>query len=310
MIKKVIEISREPAHLSVRLGQLLVERPRGDPPAAPSSIPCEDIGVVLVDHPQATYSHQALAALLDHGAALVVCGRNHLPTGVLLPMTDHSEIRHRIDDQINVGKPLQKRLWKQIVMAKIRAQAAALPEDSPAAARLRNMASSVKSGDTSNVEAQAAKIYWRAWADALKAFRRDPSGNDAVNAMLNYGYAVFRAAVARALVAAGLLPCLGIHHRHRANNFALADDLMEPLRPLVDGRVRQILQDSAEPQLDQKTKARLLELLTVTVQTGDVSGPLMPALHRLCASLAECYAGTAKKLTIPMPLPMDGPHGT
>lgn len=307
MIKRTVEISREPAHLSVKLGQLVITRP-GNSDCPASTIPCEDVGVILVDQPQVTYSHQALAALLEQGAAVVICGRNHLPSGLLLPLTEHSQVGHRIADQIAAGKPLLKRLWQQIVVAKIRAQACALSE-SVERRRLIVLAREVRSGDTSNVEAQAAKVYWQGWRNGLASFRRNPSGDDAANNLLNYGYTVLRAAVGRAIVGAGLLPSLGIHHHNRGNHFALADDLMEPLRPLVDVRVREVLRSQSKATLDQPTKARLLEVLTTTVRDGDNQGPLMVALHRMAASLADCYAGAARKLILPMVFTAETDHG-
>lgn len=303
MIKRTIEISREPAHLCVRLKQLTLKREG----LTVGSIPCEDIGVVVVDHPQATYTHAALAALAEHDATLVVCGRDHLPVALLLPLADHTQVVWRAREQIQASKPLRKRLWRQIVRAKIRAQADNLLPDSPSRRRLLQFAAEVRSGDSTNREAQAAKTYWSAWlieapdggrAD-LASFRRDPDGAGA-NALLNYGYAVMRAAVARALVAAGLLPALGLHHSHRANAFCLADDLLEPLRPIVDERVRQLLM-AGQSELDQPTKTALLELLAIPMETDEGRGPLLVALHRYAASLVQCFQGVAKRLEIPRP---------
>jgi CRISPR-associated protein Cas1 len=302
MIKRTIEVSREPAHLSVRLKQLLLTR--GDQTVG--AFPCEDVGVVVVDHPQATYTHAALAELADANATLVVCGRNHLPVAVLLPLADHSQVVWRIQEQLAIGKPLRKRLWAQIVKAKIRAQAENLARDAPPRRRLAHLATTVRSGDPANVEAQAARVYWSAWLvnapedhSPLPPFRRDPDG-DGANALLNYGYAILRAAVARALVAAGLLPALGLHHRHRANSFCLADDLLEPLRPIVDARARELLW-RGQSELDQGAKAALLELLSLSVETAGVNGPLWVALHRYAASLVECYQGQSRRLEIPRP---------
>ena len=301
MIKRTIEVSREPSHLCVRLNQLTLRR--GEETVG--SIPCEDIGVVVVDHPQATYTHAALASLAQADATLVVCGRDHLPVAILLPLTDHNQVVWRAREQIEAGKPLCKRLWQQIVQAKIHGQADNLQPASTVERRLRQLAADVRSGDPTNHEAQAAKLYWSAWltsspialAEPLRKFRRDPDG-DGANTLLNYGYAVMRAAVARAIVAAGLIPSLGLHHSHRANAFCLADDLMEPLRPLVDERVRQLL-FAGQTELDQPTKAALLELLAVPTLTDEGRGPLLVALHRYAASLVQCFQGTARRLEIP-----------
>lgn len=303
MIKRTIEISKEPAHLSVKLGQLLIQRHEADPRTA-ASIPCEDIGLVMVDNTQTTYSHYALAKLMEYGAAVVICGHNHLPAGLLLPIPSHTEVVWRIQDQMNVSKPTCKQLWRQIVIAKIRAQAANLEPDTPTYSKLLALARTVRSGDPTNVEAQAARAYWAAWlgdSSSAKTFRRntDPPKDDALNAMLNYGYAILRAAVARALVAAGLHPAVGIHHSNRSNAFCLADDLVEPIRPLADARVRNLYQWGMET-LNQGAKAHLLQLLTDPVQVGDQTGPLMVGLHRYVASLVQCYQGSQKKLLLPV----------
>ena len=304
LIKRTLEISREPAHLAVRNRQLLIKRD-GD---VVGQVPCEDIGVVLVDHPATTYTHSALASLAAADAAVVICGRDHLPAAMLLPMANHSQVVWRLRDQLNAGRPLCKRLWQQIVQAKIRAQARNLLENSAARKKLLALAREVKSGDPANVEARAAKVYWANWlwlTDAehvdIEQFRRDVDG-DGLNGFLNYGYAVMRAAVARAIVAAGLMPSLGIHHRNRSNAFCLADDLVEPLRPVVDDRVRELHRQGYD-ELNQPAKAAILDTLTVPMQLGGADepqrGPLMVQMHRYVASLVRCYAGEAKRLEIP-----------
>jgi len=306
VIKRTLEISRAPAHLAVRHEQLILKRDG----QIVGSIPCEDIGVVMVDHPQTTYTHSALARLAECDAAVVICGRDHLPAAMLLPLADHSQVVWRLHDQLNVGRPLSKQLWKQIVVAKVRAQAQNIPVGRSAHRKLLALARDVRSGDPQNIEAQAAKIYWANWlwsADgeeiSIEAFRRDTDGVG-LNSFLNYGYAIVRAAVARAIVAAGLMPSLGIHHRNRSNAFCLADDLMEPLRPLVDDRVREMHRQGYD-ELNQPAKAALLEVLTQRMKLGDQTGPLMVMLHRLAASLVRCYAGEAKQLEIPIPCPSD-----
>ncbi len=230
MIKRTIEVSAEPAHLTSRLEQLLLMRDG----QTVGSIPCEDIGVVVVDQQQTTYTHSALSTLAKSDAVLVVCGRDHLPVGVLLPLADHTQVVWRINEQIGISRPLRKRLWKQLIREKIHAQALMLPEACPARKKLLELSREVKSGDPSNVEAYAAKIYWANWLPE-GTFRRD-SDLPGINALLNYGYAILRAAMARSLVAAGLQPALGLCHSNRSNSFCLADDMMEPLRPLVDDR--------------------------------------------------------------------------
>ncbi len=345
MIKRTIEISREPAHLSLRLGQLVLEREH----QPVSTIPCEDLGMVVVDHPQVSYTHSALAALVEHDAVVVICGKNHLPAGLLLPMSDHSEVVWRLHDQIAVSKPLRKQLWRQIVQAKIRAQANNLPASSPERTRLLELARTVRSGDVTNHEAQAARVFWSAWlTDAELAsgrsetpkvtrsvsegigtssvespsltlrvtpetttrqrspFRRNADGEDEINVLLNYGYSILRASVARAIVMAGLHPTFGLQHCNRSNLFCLADDLMEPLRPLVDARVRELVRLD-QTTLSPITKAALLQLLTQEASTGSEAGPLMVTLHRYVASLVKCYSSETEHLEIPeyVPAPFD-----
>jgi len=293
MIKRTIEISRDPAHVSVKHGQLVLKREG----TIVGQVPCEDIGVLLVDHPQVTFTHAALVKLADANAAVVVCGANHLPTAMLLPLADHSQVVWRLRDQLGASRPLLKRLWKQVTQAKIRAQAANIPRDQPAHRKLLELAKIVRSGDPANVEAQAARVYWANWL-WQEEFRRDTQGTG-LNQFLNYGYAILRAAVARAIVAGGLQPCLGIHHCNRGNAFCLADDLMEPFRPMVDDRVRE-MHLAGYDSLNQAGKAQLLELLTQEVELRGETGPLMVSLHRMVASLSRCYAGDEQKMEIPV----------
>ncbi|HTQ40447.1 MAG TPA: type II CRISPR-associated endonuclease Cas1 [Pirellulales bacterium] len=304
MIKRTVEISQNAAYLTVHLDQLLIQRDR----ETVGRIPCEDLGVLLVDQPQVTYSHAALARLMEFDAAVVVCGRNHLPAGILLPLADHSQVVWRVQLQVDVPKPLKKQLWKQLIQAKIRGQADNLLAG-PARTRLLAIAREVRSGDPENAEGQAGRFYWPALfarhphpsplpkGEGETVFRRDPDGAPPNN-LLNYGYAVVRAALARAIVAAGLLPALGLKHSNRSNAFSLADDLIEPLRPLVDARVRTIFAGGA-CELTPAVKAKLLELLSEPVELGEQRGPLLVNLHRYVASLVRCYDGAAKQLEIP-----------
>lgn len=302
LIKRTLEISREPAHLAVRDHQLLLKRDG----AVVRSVPCEDISLVMADHPQITYSHSALVELAESDAAVVICGRNHLPVAMLLPLADHSQVVWRLRDQLGISAPLRKRLWSQLVVAKIVAQSRNLRYGNAPYRKLLALAKEVRSGDPKNIEAQAARIYWAHWLreDSLggietESFRRDTQA-EGTNGLLNYGYSVLRASVARAIVAAGLMPSLGIHHCNRSNAFCLADDLMEPFRPLVDERVRWLLRQGRN-NLNQATKAELLELLNVSMQLGEQTGPLMVMLHRLVASLARCFARESSQLEIPTP---------
>lgn len=296
MIKRTIEISQEPASLRVRHEQL--ELRRGE--ELLRSIPCEDIGVVVVDHPQTTYSHGALASLAEHDAVVVICGNNHLPSALLLPLADHGQVVWRLQDQLRARRPLCKRLWKQLIQAKIRAAARNLPLDEPARKKLLALAREVRSGDPKNVEAHAARVYWSKWVPEEAQFRRDTDG-EGINSLLNYGYAIVRAALARAIVAAGMHPAIGLKHRHRANAFCLADDLIEPLRPLVDARARDLYRQGLRG-ITRDTKAGLLQLLADEVQLGQEIGPLMVNLHRFVASFAQCLRAERTTLLIPTAL--------
>lgn len=314
MIKRTIEISREPAHLAVRDQQLLVlrkihppERLPAHPPNLAGSIPCEDIGVIMADARDASYSHAALAALAEYGAALVVCGRDHHPVGMYLPISQNTHLLSRLDAQINASKPTRKRLWAAVVQAKVKAQADALPptdQIEPSRLKLLQLAREVKSGDTTNIEAQAAAIYWPLMFSVChrvkQPFRRRAGDRSAPapNNLLDYGYAALRAAIARAIVAAGLLPALGIQHRGRNNPFCLADDLMEPLRPLVDRRVRW-LAEQGELTLDQPNKAKILSVLTEEVGIDGSRGPLLVSVSRYIASFTRVIAKEADRLEIP-----------
>jgi CRISPR-associated protein Cas1 len=319
VIKRTVEISREPSHLAVRHEQLLIlrrddsetrRRLPANPPNLIGIIPCEDIGVLMVDNRGATYSHHALAKLAEHGAALVVCGRDHHPIGMYLPISANTELLARLDAQLAMSKPTRKRLWRAIVAAKILAQAATLPPiDEPefdtARRRLLGLARRVRSGDPENVEAQAAAIYWPVvfahCQPVARPFRRRPGDpkSSPPNNMLDYGYAAIRAAVARSIVSAGLLPAVGIQHRGRSNPFCLADDLMEPLRPLIDRRVRG-LAARGELELSQPNKAELLDVLTEEVECGSLRGPLLVSLTRYVASLVRVLTRDSDELEIPI----------
>jgi len=294
MIKRIVEISQEKTYLSVRYGQLVLKR-NGE---QISSIPCEDIGVLLVDHQGVTYTHSVFTELLDRGAAVVLCGGNHHPAGMLLPIESNSVQTERFREQIEVKEPVKKRLWKQIVKAKIKHQAKLAGKDSDIYKALMVLRDRVRSGDPDNIEAQASRKFWPVYLQDV-TLRRDINGAPPNN-MLNYGYTVMRAAVARALCSAGLLPSLGIHHRNRYNAFCLADDLVEPFRGFVEAKVRDTYFDIGPvDDLEQTTKARLLEVLYKEVNIGGFKGPLMVGLHRTMASLQRCFAGEQKYIDLP-----------
>lgn len=297
MIKRILEISQRAAHLSVKNKQLKV-RFHDQEQADIRSFPCEDLGVVCVDNLRTTYTHQALVELMEYGVPVVICGQKHLPVAQLLPYSAHAEVANRLRLQIDASRPTQKRLWQQLVRAKILVQAENL-EWKEGRKRLQRMVKKVASGDPSNYEAQAARYYWANFFGKGERADRIAGARDPLNSMLNYGYAIMRAAVARALVIGGFQPALGIHHKNRSNAFCLADDFLEPFRPAVDRVARRLIREGYD-ELTPDVKGQLLTLLTSTVQTYDRVGPLMVALHFMTASFKRCLEGDDKQLEIPV----------
>ncbi len=310
MIKKVIEISQAGKHLSVKYGQLIIKSfdtaQDGKEGQEAVSIPCEDIGVLLVEHSGVSYTHSVFTELLKCGAAIVLCGGDHHPAGMLLPLESNSVQTERFRQQIEVKEPVKKKLWQQIIRAKIKHQAKIVGEDSEIYKTLMALREQVRSGDPDNIEAQTSKKYWMYFMQGLvstgspQGFHRDINGA-APNNMLNYGYMVMRAAVARALCSAGLLPCLGIHHCNRYNAYCLADDMIEPFRGFVESKVKEICegQGGVPEELNQGVKAKLLEVLYDEVVIAGTGGPLMVGLHRTMASLQRCYCGEQKDIELP-----------
>jgi CRISPR-associated protein Cas1 len=297
VIKRLIEVSSGPAHLSVKHHQLIVSRPD----QAPVQVPCEDIGILLVDHPAVTYTHAVFGALAEAGAAVVACGRGHQPEGVWLPLEANTLIGERSRAQIEAAAPLKKRIWRAIVASKLRQQARVLAATSGDDHGLEAMAGRVRSGDSDNREAAAARRYWSALFGA--DFQRQREGRPP-NQLLNYGYAVMRSAVARAISGAGLLPVLGVHHHHRSNAFALADDLMEPYRQLVDLRVWEIVQArSVGADISKDDKAALLGLLTATVPIGGQRTMVLLATHATATSYWRALERRHPDLALPDGLP-------
>jgi len=313
MIKRIVEISQARTYLSIKYSQLIIKE-EGE---QVGSIPCEDIGVLLVDHRGTTYTHSVFTELLRCGAAVVLCGENHHPKGMILPLESNTLQTEHFRKQVEAKEPVKKRLWKQIVKAKIKHQAKLAGKESSVYKSLMALRKRVRSGDPDNIEAQASRKFWPAYladlipndnirgqADSSTAlgmttFRRNVEGPPPNN-MLNYGYMVMRAAVARALCSAGLHPSIGIHHRNRYNAYCLADDIMEPFRGFVEAKVRDICKREGVPdELDQQIKAKLLEVLYGPVVIGGFKGPLMVGLHRTMASLQRCFAGEQKEMDLP-----------
>jgi CRISPR-associated protein Cas1 len=300
MIKRTICIEN-PCHLKCRDAQLVVsyDRVKGYEGMPEKSVPIEDIGMLILEHHQITLTHYLIDKLLANNASIVTCTENKLPSGMMLPLEGNTLQSERFRAQIEATEPLKKQLWQQTVKAKISNQAAVLKQWGINNNYLVNAAQSVKSGDSDNNEAKAAAYYWgNLFPDAWLFFRK--RDGPPPNNLLNYGYAILRATVARSIVGSGLLPTLGIFHRNRYNAYCLADDIMEPYRPFVDRIVRGIIDEtSIVDTLTQELKVRLLKIPTIDVTMDDGQSPLMIATQRTAASLAKCYLGESRKILYP-----------
>ena len=294
MLKRTILLV-SPFDLNIRLEQLvLVNRVTGEV----NKVPVEDVGVIVLDHPELIYSQAVMQKLLANNTAVIYCDEKHHPSGLLLPLCGHSVQNERFRQQVLAKKPLQKQLWQQTVQAKIRNQALMLHYYNLPHEPLLRFWKQVRSGDSTNLEARAARHYWQHVFSPLP-FRRDRFG-DAPNNLLNYGYAILRAAVARALVCSGLLPTLGIHHHNRYNAYCLADDIMEPYRPVIDNTVKQMIAKYPDSSiLTKPMKAQLLQTLTHDVRVNGEVSPLLVALNKTTTSLVACFANERDEISYP-----------
>lgn len=292
---QIIDIATDGRHLSRDRGFLKVS----ENGVEIGRTPLDQIAGVIVHAHGTTWSTSLLTELANRGAAVVLCSANHAPKSVLMPLDGHYAQGARMRAQWRAKAPLIKRAWKQVVIAKIRMQAAALEAFGEPTAPMTMFARKVTSGDGSNVEAQAARYYWPRMMGPT--FRRD-TGADAENSLLNYGYTVLRAATARAVVAAGLHPTIGLFHSNRGNAFALADDLMEPFRPLVDCAVRTIAARSGT-EVGTDAKQALARLIATDLPLGDGATPVSVALMKLATSLGQSFE--TGKLVLALPNPPD-----
>ncbi|WP_428225690.1 type II CRISPR-associated endonuclease Cas1 [Flavobacterium sp.] len=259
-------------------------------------IPIEDIGFLVLDHAEIYLSLPAMNLLIENNAAIIVCGKNHLPNGLFLNLNSHHIQQELFKNQIDASVPLKKQLWQQTIVEKITNQGLLLERMTAQKNQFPFLASKVLSGDSSNMEGVAASQYWKQFFDM--PFKRERFG-DYPNNFLNYGYALLRAGTARALSGSGLLNTLGIHHKSKYNAFALADDIMEPFRPIVDEKVYELMQRYEEQELNTAIKAELLQLLTRTVYFKEEKSPLMVGLQKTASSLQQCFAGERKKIKYP-----------
>ena len=295
MIKRTLYFGN-PAYLKTKNEQLLIDLDEMD---EPKSVPIEDIGLVILDHQQITITQAVMAKLLQNNTAIITCDNTHHPVGLQLCLDGHTLQSQKFKAQINASSPLKKHLWQQTVSKKIENQAALLSIERAENKYLLNLASSVKSGDSNNNEAKAASYYWKHIFPEFLEFRRERYGPPPNN-LLNYGYAILRAIVARSLVASGLLPTLGIFHRNQYNAYCLADDVMEPYRPYVDQIVCGIIRGNGKfLEMTPSMKKELLQIPAMDVVIDGQKSPLMNAVQRTTASLAKCFEGSSRKILYP-----------
>lgn len=313
MIKRTLCFTNS-AYLSLKDRQMVIRLPEVEKSDMPDvlkkesvrTIPVEDIGVVVLDNRQITLTHGLLEALLENNCSVVTCDSRSMPVGLMLPLCGNTVQSERFRDQLDASVPLKKQLWQQTVKAKIDNQAAVLAACAGAETGcMRRWSADVRSGDPDNLEGRAAAYYWKslfAGVPGLSDFTRDRQGIPPNN-LLNYGYAILRAVIARSLVSSGLLPTLGIHHHNRYNAYCLADDVMEPYRPLVDSLVFGIVNEyggDTPEDITKELKMRLLGIPVTDVRIGGKRSPLMVAATQTTASLYKCFTGEARRIAYPV----------
>ena len=290
MLKKSLLIENK-SSITTKNNQLVIKSEIRE-----SSIPIEDIGYIVLDHTEIYLSIPAMNFLIENNTALIICSSNHLPNGMFLNLNSHHIQQEIFKNQINASLPLKKQLWQQTIVEKITNQGILLEKNTTTKNALEFLASKVLSGDSTNMEGVAAAMYWKQFFEIK--FKRERFG-DYPNNFLNYGYAILRAATARALSGSGLLNTLGIHHKSKYNAFALADDIMEPFRPIVDEKVLEIMMKYDEQELNTLIKSEILQILTRTVYFEEEKSPLMVALQKTASSLQQCFTGERKKIKYP-----------
>ena len=298
MPARIVEIAENQRHLSMFRGFMVVESTETQRKEL-GRIPLDDIGAVIANAHGLSYTNNLLVSLAERGIPFVLCGSNHNATGMLISVDGNHQQAKRFDAQINANKPTRNRLWADIVKAKLAWQAAVLERTGAPSTPLKSLIEKVKSGDPENIEAQGARRYWTLLFG--KTFRRDKEAFD-INAMLNYGYTVLRATTARAVVAAGLHPTLGLHHSNEGNPMRLVDDLMEPFRPVIDFKVW-ALSKKGELAINAGVKREIVTTMFVDIQTKDGTSPLSVCVQSTATSLAQIYLGESKKLNLPTLFP-------
>lgn len=293
MTDRIVDISDEAVGLSISKEQLVIRRETDE-----VTIPLVDMAVLVVAHPAVHFTQSVLSGLCKTGGVFIVCNEKRLPAGMMLPFEGHFVQTERFRAQAQASLPMQKGVWKQVVKAKVRAQGNGLLALAGDDYGLYELAKKVCSGDSTNIEAQASRIYWTSLFG--KGFRRDFEAEDQ-NRLLNYGYAVLRGITARAICAAGLHPSLGVHHHNRYNPFCLADDLMEPFRPVVDRAVFDVaVKEGPNVPLDRTTKTVLIKVLNDgRFNLDGENRTIFDVMARMASSLAGVFAGKRKSLVLP-----------
>lgn len=301
MIGRIVEVADDRRHLFLSRGFLVVQDTEGERKEL-GQVPLDDIAAVIANAHGLSYTNNLLIALAERGAPVVLCAANHNAVGMVLPIDGNYQQAKRFDAQLAAGQPLKKRLWADIVKSKLQQQAAALEATGAPFMPLSAMVRKVRSGDPDNMEAQGARCYWGLLFG--NDFRRDQQ-ESGLNALLNYGYTVLRAATARAVIAAGLHPTLGLHHSNAGNAMRLVDDLMEPFRPMIDLKVWQ-LHKQGESFVTPESKRALVRTLYDDMQTSGGATPVMVCAQKLATSLAQIYLAEKDKLDLPLPgLPLN-----
>ena len=296
MIGRIVEVADDRRHLHLHRGFMVVQDTEGERTEL-GQVPLDDIAAVIANAHGISYTNNLLVALAERGAPFVLCAANHNAVGMLIPIDGNFEQAKRIEAQTAASLPTHKRLWASVVRSKLEQQAAALEATGAPTVPLTALISKVKSGDPENIEAQGARRYWGLlFGDA---FRRDQDGGG-LNGMLNYGYTVLRACTARAVIAAGLHPSIGLHHSNDNNAMRLVDDLMEPFRPVIDLKVWH-LRRNGENEVTPETKRALVRTLYDDMQTDAGATPVMVCAQKLATSLAQVYLGEREKLDLPLP---------
>jgi len=295
MLKRTIYITN-PFHLGFRNKQLVIHTVDSK---IESTIPIEDIGILLIESREVLLSSYLLSELAASNVAVCVCDETHHPIGLQLPLSGHNLHGERFRTQLSAGETLRKQLWSNIVKAKIRNQGQVLDYYGFDSVALKERIRQLRSGDPGNEEGQAARYYWQTLMAEVPGFYRDRNGPPP-NGLFNFGYTIIRTAVARSLVGSGLLPVAGIHHHNRYNAYPLADDLMEPFRPWVDREVVSIVRQwGPEAPLDKEVKMRLAGILTHDAAFEKGTSPLLIAIQQSAAQLAKCFETGKVVLSFP-----------